>query len=89
MSANSQSSTLTPVEHILGLIASLLPSGVSESVRDNALRSVRAALENLDLVTRQEMEVQEIALRRARQQIQELEKQIEQLEKERKERSSS
>ncbi len=83
MSANSRSSTLTPVEQILGLIASLLPSGVSESVRDNALRSVRAALENLDLVTRQEMEVQEIALRRARQQIQELEKQIEQLEKER------
>ena len=82
MSTASQRSASTPLEDILTAIGSVFPPGVSESVKDNALRSVRAALENLDFVTRQEIEVQETALRRARQQINELERRIDQLENE-------
>ena len=46
------------------------------------MASVRAALENMDFVTRSEIEVQEAVLRRARDRIKELEARVEKLESE-------
>lgn len=71
------------VEDIVAAVATVLPAGISETVRQNVSSSVKSALENLDFVTRQEIEVQETVLRRARKKITELENRVEQLEKDR------
>ena len=70
----------TSIEDLLGSISSVLPPGLSADVRRNLDASVRAVLENLEIVTRAELEVQETALRRARQKLDELEMRVKQLE---------
>lgn len=69
-----------PIESVMATVGSLLPAGLSADIRKNIMASVRAALENMDFVTRTEIEVQETVLRRARDRIKELEKRIEKLE---------
>ncbi len=71
-----------PVEGILAAVGSFLPAELSADIRKNVMGSVRTSLENMDFVTRSELEVQEVALRRAREKLKQLEARIEQLEKE-------
>ena len=82
MSSNSQRPS--PIEDTLSALGNILPPSVPETIRQNVLSSVKAALENLDFVTRQEIEVQETVLRRAREKIDALEARVRQLESERK-----
>ncbi len=71
------------VDDIVSAVGTVLPAGVSETIKQNVLASVKSALENLDFVTRQEIEVQETVLRRARKKITELENRVGQLENDR------
>ena len=64
-------------------LGKLLPPGVSNLKDDferNARSAVQSALGNLDLVTREEFDVQTEVLRKTRQQLKELEARISQLE---------
>lgn len=64
-------------------LGKLLPPGVSDLKEDferNAKSAVQSALGNLDLVTREEFDVQTEVLRKTRQQLKELEARISQLE---------
>lgn len=71
-----------PTESVLAAVASILPAELSADIKKNVIGSVRSALENMDFVTRSEIEVQETVLRRARERIKELESRIEILEAE-------
>ena len=64
-------------------LGKLLPPGVAEMKEDferNAKSAVQSALGNLDLVTREEFDVQTEVLRNARAQLKTLEARIEALE---------
>ena len=83
----SDSDSPNSVENIVAAVGTLLPAELSENFRKNFLNSVKAALENMDFVTRSEIEVQETVLRRAQVKIKELEARIAQLESESETRS--
>lgn len=51
-----------------------------EDVRKNVRAAVQAALERLDLVTREELEIQEAVLARTRARLEEMEKRVAELE---------
>lgn len=64
-------------------LGKLLPPGVSDMKEDferNAKSAVQSALGNLDMVTREEFDVQTEVLRKTRQQLKDLEARIRQLE---------
>ncbi len=66
-------------------LGKLLPPGVSDMKEDferNAKSAVQSALGNLDMVTREEFDVQTEVLRKTRQQLKDLEARIRQLEPE-------
>lgn len=72
------------IEKLAKKLAESVPAGL-RSMRDdleNNFRSVlRASLSKLDLVTREEFEVQEAVLARTREKLEALEERLEQLEK--------
>ena len=65
-------------------ISAALPAGLAEDLRNNARAAVRSTLDRMDLVTREEFEVQERVLQRTREKLEALEKQVASLEHERK-----
>jgi len=70
-------------DEIAESLGKLLPPGVSDLKNDferNAKSAVQSALGNLDLVTREEFDVQAEVLRRTRERLAELESRIAQLE---------
>ena len=71
------------IENIARKLADAVPEGL-RSVREdleNSFRSVlRASLARLDLVTREEFEVQEAVLEKTRAKLEALERQVEELE---------
>ncbi len=69
------------LEQIGEAISAVLPNELSEDVRKNIKSAVRGACENMDLVTREELEVQEAVLKRTREKVEELERQVQELEK--------
>lgn len=76
----SSSEKSKTVENILSAVGSLLPANLSEDIKSNFLSAFRTALENMDIVTRDEIEVQETMLQRAKEKIKELEARIADLE---------
>lgn len=64
-------------------INAVLPGGMAEDMRRNVRAVVRSTLERMDLVTREELEVQEKVLQRTREKLERLEAQVAALEKER------
>ncbi len=80
MIASSRISRESLADDVLGAVSSMLPPGLSEDLKRNIDASVVAVLENLDIVTRSELEVQEAALRKARKKLNELELRVKQLE---------
>jgi hypothetical protein len=58
----------------------VLPQQLGNDVKRNMRAALQAALDRLNLVTREELEVQEAVLARTRQKLQELEKKITALE---------
>ena len=71
----------TLFEKVFDAVASALPADLSEDVRKNIKATIRGACENLELVTREELEVQEAVLKRTREKVDQLEMQVAELEK--------
>ena len=68
------------LDQVSAAVSNVLPSQLSSDVKKNMRAALRSALEGLDLVTREELEVQEVVLARTREKLQELEKKIAALE---------
>ena len=66
---------------IASAIAEALPGDLSADLRRNINTAVQSVLEKMDLVTREELEVQEKILRRTRDKLEVLEARITELEK--------
>ena len=67
-------------DRIAAAIATALPVELTEDVRKNVRAALRSALEKMDLVTREEMEVQEKVLLRTREKLESLLIRLDQLE---------
>lgn len=67
-------------EEISAAIRSALPQGLAEGAEKNLRAALRAALERLDLVSREELEVQEAVLQRTRERLERLEQLVAELE---------
>ncbi len=68
------------VERISAAVQSVLPAGIGGETRKNLHAALAAALARLDLVTREEFEVQQAVLARTRDLLEKLEKQVSALE---------
>ncbi len=69
------------IDRVSAAVSNVLPSQLSSDVQKNMRAALQSALERLDLVTREELEVQEAVLARTREKLQELEKKVAALEK--------
>ncbi|MDH3619815.1 MAG: accessory factor UbiK family protein [Gammaproteobacteria bacterium] len=72
------------IENIARKLAEAVPEGlrsVREDLENNFRSVLRASLAKLDLVTREEFEVQEAVLARTRQKLEALEARLEEIEK--------
>lgn len=71
------------VNRILDVLSERLPEGVAElgqDLRHNLAAVVKESLGKMDLVTREEFEIQTRVLARTRQRLEQLEQQLQQLE---------
>ena len=68
------------IDQVSAAVSGVLPSQLSSDVKKNMRAALQSALERLDLVTREELEVQEAVLARTREKLQELENKIAALE---------
>ena len=68
------------IDQVSAAVSGTLPSQFSSDVKKNMRAALQSALERLDLVTREELEVQQAVLARTREKLQELEKKIAALE---------
>jgi ubiquinone biosynthesis accessory factor UbiK len=68
------------IDELLGALARVLPN-TPKDVERNVRAALSAALERLDLVTREELEVQEVVLARTRARLKELEEKVAALER--------
>ncbi len=68
------------LNQISAAIVSVLPQQLTHDVRKNMNAALQSTFERLDLVTREELEVQEAVLLRTRRKLEELEKKITALE---------
>ena len=68
------------LDQISQAVSAALPSGLAEDVRHNVTATLRSTLDRLDLVTREELEVQEMVLARTRAKLETLEAQLQELE---------
>ena len=77
------SMTKTPIEELARKLAGAVPDGV-RSIQSDLEKNFRSVLQSglakLDLVTREEFEVQEAVLQRAREKLEALEKRLSELE---------
>lgn len=64
-----------PLEEIMGAVTRVLPK-TPEDVRRNIRAALAGVLNRLDLVTREELEVQEAVLQRTRERLKQLEERI-------------
>ncbi len=71
------------IDNMLSALDSAIPADMKQDVKNNLLNIIRISLENMEVVTRQEIEVQEALLKRTRNRINELELRIEELEAQR------
>jgi len=68
------------IDQILQSIFTTLPQGLTQEVEKNLRGAMRGVFDRLDLVTREELEVQEQVLARTRERLKEMEKRIAELE---------
>lgn len=69
-----------PLRKIAEAIVDVLPQNIAKDVRSNARVVVQSALEKMDLVSREELDVQEKVLQRTREKLEALEARITELE---------
>jgi len=70
------------LKDLAGAVNAMLPERMGEDVRRNVRAAVRAALEDMDLVSREELEVQRQVLLRTRRKLEALEARVAELERE-------
>ena len=71
-----------PLEELTRRISSLIPGNVKhiqEDIENNVRTLLQSSLTKMNLVTREEFDVQSAVLQRTREKLEELEKKIEQL----------
>ena len=68
------------LRRIAETIAAALPGDIARDVRDNSRVVVQSALEKMDLVSREELDIQEKVLQRTRQKVEALEIRVAELE---------
>jgi BMFP domain-containing protein YqiC len=68
-----------PIEEIAEAVFGALPA-LNDELRSNLRGTLQAAFERLDLVTREELEVQEEVLRRTRDRLEALEERVRRME---------
>ena len=68
------------LDDLTATFAQVLPVGLTREVEKNLRAALQATLARLDLVTREELEVQEQVLARTRARLQEMEKKLAELE---------
>ncbi len=69
------------IEDVVENLRRVMPSGLTQEVERNFRSALTAALTKLDLVTREEFEVQSQVLARTRTKLEALEKQVADMEK--------
>ena len=69
-----------PLRKIAEAIVDVLPNDIAKDVRGNTRVVVQSALEKMDLVSREELDVQEKVLQRTREKLEVLEVRIAELE---------
>jgi BMFP domain-containing protein YqiC len=69
-----------PIETVLAEVRKLIPEGLGTNVEKNLRAAMTGVFERLDLVTREELEVQEQVLARTRARLEEMEKRVAELE---------
>lgn len=68
-------------EQLSRTINRILPRELTDDVRENVKGGIAGVLDQFDLVTRDELEIQEAVLRRTREKLETLEAQVAELEK--------
>jgi BMFP domain-containing protein YqiC len=69
-----------PVETVFAELRKLIPEGLGANVEKNLRAALTGVFDRLDLVTREELEVQEQVLARTRARLEEMEKRVAELE---------
>lgn len=69
------------IEQVLNDLRQIIPGGFAQGVEKNLRAALVAGLAKLDLVTREELEIQTAVLTRTREKIEALEKLVAELEK--------
>lgn len=73
-----------PIEDMVKRLSGLLPSGATSGIRqdieDNLRGGIESGLRTMNLVTREEFEIQNAVLLRTREKLEQLEKQVAELE---------
>jgi BMFP domain-containing protein YqiC len=72
--------TNTIVDRVLAELHKVLPEGLGQNVEKNLRAAMTGVFSRLDLVTREELEVQEAVLARTRERLADMEKRIAELE---------
>lgn len=67
-------------EQLSQTINRMLPRELTDDVRENVKGGIAGVLDRFDLVTREELEIQEAVLRRTREKLETLEAQVAELE---------
>lgn len=67
-------------EQLANAVASVLPNDPTGDIRKNVQASLKSACDRMNLVTREELEVQEAVLQRTREKVEKLEAQVAALE---------
>jgi len=70
------------IEQFTNTLVGILPGEITEDIRSNIRAAVQSALDQMDLVTREEFEVQQAVLQRTREKLEALQKQLVVLEQE-------
>ena len=70
----------SPFKKITDSLQDVLPTNLSNEIKSNVRAMVEASLKKMDLVTREELEVQEKVLMRTREKLEALQARIEALE---------
>lgn len=68
------------IDEVADAVEAAISGGVAGDVKNNLCGVLHAVFDRLDLVTREELEVQAAVLRRTREKVQRLEKQVAELE---------
>ncbi len=68
------------IDQIMQDTAKLMPQGLTQEMRHNLRAALQSVFDRLDLVTREELEVQEQVLARTRARLEELERRLSELE---------